>query len=318
MYFDFIQDTITGKQKRCAHLLNLCMPGMGLFYWGYHKRAIIWLLGFYLIQIFCIVLGMILPLTPQLLMCCCICIWIYTQVNLVLFICKYSSQDILWSRHFSKWPIYLLSSFVLYAILFSIYLLVYHHFYMYVVVKDESMLPQVLPGDTVAVDRKIFQWQNPQVGDVIAIRCPTQGIVIRRILDLGPPSASFKLQGFMLWKNNQVLHHENISVNIEALPPPVHHLLRRFNFYYEYTEHKKKVYLIAHPKYPPHLSMKKFHISRASRMIFVLPDTRMQALHDLPCSGLIHSTQIIGKARYISNHDHAWSQEYSRIGLKIN
>ena len=320
MYFDFIQKTVTKHDRRYAHLLNLCMPGLGLFYWGYHKKAIYWLLGFYLSQIICMVLSIFLPLTPQLLMCCCICIWLYTQGNLALFIYKHTSHEILWSRYSFTWPTYLLGAGFIQLSLCILYFIVFHNFYMKLKITDEDMFPQIIPQDYVMINRTAFQWHPPQLADIVAVQCNDDQIRIRRIVQKGMSSTnqSLRLKGFMMWENQQAWLHEKIKVNIESLPTPIQDRFTSYNFYYEYTPSKQQVYVIAHPKYPNEINMQTFEISLDPHMFFVLPDMRHRSLRNLSCAGIIHAKQIIGKVEYVLTNESPELQPYSRQGIQVH
>jgi len=65
------------------------------------------------------------------------------------------------------------------------------------VVRDESMLPTLHPGDRLLVDRRAYRDRPPQVGEIVVLADPEEPRrwLVKRVASVDPPASSIEVRG---------------------------------------------------------------------------------------------------------------------------
>jgi signal peptidase I len=184
-----------------------------------------------------------------------------------------------------------------------------------------AMYPGLQPGDTILIDRMVYNKEAPQRGDLVAVQVPqSEKILVLRVV--GVPSDEIRMEGYSLFLNDEPVQHSPLRPEFIQ-----HRVLENDADIYAWVEHNSdRSYVIAlSPKVFAETAIPATRIE--SNEYFLLADNRSQLplgldegfIRDSRILGAVPRAQIIGRPLYI-----AWSTDrdpsqvrWDRVGLRL-
>jgi len=172
-----------------ARLLDLMMPGVGLYYWERKARGsrlivcwVLYVMGVLLLWLLSPFYGLRLALYIGLPWGA-LTLWLWHEVGVT------PPASLSWVRHVDR----VSSSLGLVALAWlPICLtlqLIYSRALMHVRISDDAMFPALISGDLVAVDRRVNRPEDLRLGALVAVECKGVGPRVMRLIAFEPRRA---------------------------------------------------------------------------------------------------------------------------------
>lgn len=166
-----------------------------------------------------------------------------------------------------------------------------------------SMSPAVLPGDRILVNKRPFQSDLPERGDVVAFRTPPSEpgrTWVKRVI--GVAGDEIAIRGREIEVNGQKLQRERVSM--DSMP----RLGNQIDGPVYYESHAGRRYQVLFDEDPSDESnTAEFRVTVPDRSIFVLGDNRDRS-RDSRTIGSIHVSDVIGYVDYTYVPAETWSR----------
>ncbi len=170
-----------------------------------------------------------------------------------------------------------------------------------------SMIPSILEGDRIVVDKmaydlrvpftfvRLARWANPERSDVITFESPKDAkLLVKRVI--GVPGDKVQLQKNRLTINGEVATYEDIPAT--GLPGPVAHGLPHIEVARETVLGKSRT-VMTHRLRHPQIRSSFGPIEVPEDHYLVLGDNRDNS-QDFRVIGFVHRDSILGKANAIA------------------
>jgi len=170
-----------------------------------------------------------------------------------------------------------------------------------------SMIPSILEGDRIVVDKmaydlrvpftfvRLARWSDPERSDVITFESPKDGkLLVKRVI--GVPGDQVELVKNRLIVNGEVARYEDIPAT--RLPDPVAHSLPHIEVARETVLGKSRT-VMTHRLRHPQIRSSFGPIEVPDHHYLVLGDNRDNS-QDFRVIGFVHRDSILGKANAIA------------------
>ena len=320
------------KHEWFAHLLNFIFPGVGLLYWRRDTLGLYWL-GLSLTSgIGLICLWMIIPFLPQLLGLLLLLYWFWAEISLFGQVRSRPATQITWSRgesHLSSF--FGLSILCLALITLTVYIAM-TRVYSFVYVQDMSMYPNVLTGDILLVDRRLYEERDFKVGEVIVYDSVAHGMTVSRVVASAQEAKRVEVLGAQVTLDEEKLHLQAVDLEIKHLSNDLEKPFPYQQFYLEHrplsasyvtgyevnqTQAKGQSWIVSEPIDPNQgrLSLKG---QLGKNTLLVLPDMRQIDNREWGSRGeIIDRSRVVGRPIMIVQSSFPHPYGSSRRGLMI-
>ena len=330
----------TRSARLIAWLLDLLMPGVGLYYWERKARGsrlivcwVLYVMGVLLLWLWSPFYGVRLALYIGLPWGA-LTLWLWHEVRVT------PPASLSWVRHVDR----VSSSLGLVALAWlPICLtlqLIYARALMHIRITEDAMFPALVSGDLVAVDRRIHRPEDLKLGALVAVECKGVGPTVMRLIAFEPRRALTidfdEFGGLKETKEAQIKPPEvKTGEPIETGLVLLDQILRpRLNESDQIEAWLKPLVRWAPPEEalistllwtvssplmtvdgasaPPHLvSVKRYQSSalKAQRLtlpqgqLLVLPDLRDPSSRAMSCAGVTSPRHLLGEVIYVQSQD---------------
>lgn len=322
-----------------ARILDLLMPGVGLFYWERRARGsrfIVFWVAYLMLILFSwlwrpfhsdfLILYIVLPWST-------LTIWLWHEVAIA------PPAELKWVRHIDRMSTSLGLVVLAWLPLFLTLQLIFSRALLWVRVSDDSMFPTIISGDLLSIDRRVNRVNQLRPGSLIAVECRGVGPTIMRLItyasrqtleveldELGGIKAvelpsvqpSQEAMGEPIQTGlillDQILkarleESDRIETWLDSVvvwEPHEDQLIRNLLW------SQAKPISPSQTSYPFHLvavrryqdpQMKAQRLRILPGQILVLPDLRDPNSRAMSCGGVTSSSRILGEVKYIQSQD---------------
>ncbi len=321
------------KYEWLAHLLNFIFPGVGLLYWRRDTLGLYWLGLSLATSIGLVCLWMLIPFLPQLLVALLFLYWCWAELILFEKVNNQPATQILWSRDESHLPSFFGLSMLCLALVSLTFYIAMTRVYSFVHIQDMSMYPQMLTGDILLVDRRLYEGKGFQVGEVIAYDSIAHGTTVARVIASAKEAQRVEVLGAQVALDDEKLYLKAVDLEIEYLSNDLEQPLPYQQFYQEHkplslspfdASNESKTgtdsgqsWIVSEPIDPSQgkLSLKG-HLGKNT--LLVLPDIRRPPSSNSGNQGeIIDQSRVIGRPIMIVRSNFPHPKASSRQGLMI-
>lgn len=311
------------KNEWAAHILNFIFPGVGLIYWRRGTMGLAWLglsLG---MSIGMICFWMLVPFLPQLLAALLILYWLWVEWLLIESIRGQKSTQTLWSRGGTGLPPFFGLAFLCLALFTLVFYIAMTRVYSFVHVRDMSMYPQLLKGDVLLVDRRVYEGRSFLPGEVIAYDSRETGVTISRVITSPKYAKRVEVLGAQVNLDDEKLYLMPIDIELKYLEKEENQPFLYQQFYLEYAPvsiegpSNDRTWIVSEPIDPSKgkLSLNG-HLGKNT--LLVLPDVRISPMNDVSHHGeIIDRSRIIGRPVMVVSSSYPHPKSDSRRGIVI-